>query len=180
MLQNFSHQATKPTQPLMSIGSGRQFFVSGKAQYAFNAARLFCNGRNFMRVLYTNAVQAGVDVSAFDDPAVSSSPEETFWLNMDSELFLIPFGLAVLFRDKIHDSIGAFYMELAMLNSYNIGFAAGSNMIMENISGICDRVLPIFPTGLNGVTSSNYPALSSLDTTVLGLPANPNGNTNSQ
>src|SRR5271166_4227804 len=43
MLQNFSYQASKPTQPLMAIGSGRQFFVSGKSQIGWNASRLFVN-----------------------------------------------------------------------------------------------------------------------------------------
>jgi hypothetical protein len=130
MLQNFSYQATKPTQPLMAIGSGRQFFVSGKSQVSFNMSRLFVNGRNLLRAMYTNAVQAGIDVAAFDDPAASASSGEQFYINLDSELFLIPLGIAVLFRDKIHNSLGAFYMELAMINSHSIGFASGSNLIM--------------------------------------------------
>lgn len=178
MLQNFSYQASKSTQPLMSIGSGRQFFVSGKSQIGFNMSRLFVNGRNLLRVLYTNAVQAGIDVAAFDDPAASASPNETFWCNLDSELFLIPFGLCVLFRDKVHNAVGAFYMELAMLNNHSIGFAAGSNLIMEQVSGVCDRVLPVYPSTFTQIASNpaNYPSTSTLDTSVLGLPG-ANGST---
>jgi hypothetical protein len=172
MLQNFSYQSSKPTQPLMSIGSGRQFFVSGKSQNGFNMSRLFVNGRNLLRALYTNAVQAGIDVAAFDDPAASASPSEEFWLNLDSELFLIPFGIAVLFRDKIHNSIGAFYMELCMINSHSIGFAAGSNLILENVAGVCDRVLPIYPSTFTQIAANpaSYPSTSTLDQNVLDLP----------
>lgn len=172
MLQNFSYQASKPTQPLMAIGSGRQFFVSGKSQIGFNMSRLFVNGRNLLRVLYTNAVQAGIDVSAFDDPAASASSSELFWCNLDSELFLIPFGICVLFRDKIHQSVGAFYMELCMLNSHSIGFASGSNLIMESVAGVCDRVLPVYPSTFTGIENNpaNYPSVSTLDNTVLDLP----------
>jgi hypothetical protein len=171
MLQNFSYQATKPTQPLMAIGSGRQFFVSGKSQVNFNMARLFVNGRNLLRAMYTNAVQANLDVAAFDDPAASASYEEQFYINLDSELFLIPLGIAVLFRDKVHNSLGAFYMELAMINSHSISFASGSNYIMENISGVCDRVLPIYPSTFTQIASkANYPSTSTLDQDVLDLP----------
>lgn len=142
VVQNFMATQNKMVTPMMSIGSGRQFFVSGKAQTSFNMARLFVNGRNLLRVLYTNAKQAGVDVSQFDDPAATEEDNQ-FFVNLDSELFLIPFGLAILFKDKIHNSIGAFYMELCMLNSWSINFSAGQNFIMENVSGMADRVLPL-------------------------------------
>ncbi len=185
MLQNFSYQASKPTQPLMSIGSARQFFVSGKSQIGWNASRLFVNGRNLLRVLYTNAVQADIDVSAFDDPAASASPDEQFWINLDSELFLIPFGLCILFRDKVHQSVGAFFLELCMINSHSIGFDAGSNLILESVAGVADRCLPVYPSTFTGIENNpaNYPSVSTLDQNVLNLPGVPNsefGDTSSQ
>lgn len=148
MVQSFNAMLQKPTQPMQAIGSGRMFFVSGKAQGNAQIARLFVNGRNLLRVLYTNAVQAGLDVSQFDDKACITNPKggqtgSTFFMNLDSELFLIPFGLACFFRDKIHNRLGAFYLELCALNSYNIAFNAGQNMILENVSLLFDRALPM-------------------------------------
>jgi hypothetical protein len=148
MVQSFNAMLQKPTQPMQAIGSGRMFFVSGKAQGNAQIARLFVNGRNLLRVLYTNAVQAGLDVSQFDDKACITNPTggqtgSTFFMNLDSELFLIPFGLACFFRDKIHNKLGAFYLELCALNSYNIAFNAGQNMILENVSLLFDRALPM-------------------------------------
>jgi len=142
MVQSFNAMLQKPTQPMQAIGSGRMFFVSGKAQGNAQIARLFVNGRNLLRVLYTNAKQADLDVSRFDDKA-SISKDSTFFMNLDSELFLIPFGLACFFRDKIHNKLGAFYLELCALNSYNIAFNAGQNMILENVSMLFDRALPM-------------------------------------
>jgi len=142
MVQSFNAMLQKPTQPMQAIGSGRMFFVSGKAQGNAQIARLFVNGRNLLRVLYTNAKQAELDVSLFDDKA-SISKDSTFFMNLDSELFLIPFGLACFFRDKIHNKLGAFYLELCALNSYNIAFNAGQNMILENVSMLFDRALPM-------------------------------------
>lgn len=141
MLQSVQFTQSKPTQPMMAIGSGRSFFVSGKAQTQWNIARLFVNGRNLLRVLYHNAVAAGVDVSKMDDQAASKKQGQYF-INLDSELYYVPFGLAAFFRNKAHDIVGAFYCELAMINSYAIGMTAGQNMILENVSGMADRLLP--------------------------------------
>lgn len=141
MLQSVQFTQSKPTQPMMAIGSGRSFFVSGKAQTQWNIARLFVNGRNLLRVLYHNAIVAGVDVSRLDDQAAVSGKDQYF-INLDSELYYVPFGLAAFFRNKAHAVVGAFYCELAMINSYAIGMTAGQNMILENVSGMADRLLP--------------------------------------
>lgn len=141
MLQSVQFTQTKPTQPMMAIGSGRSFFVSGKAQTQWNIARLFVNGRNLLRVLYHNAVAAGVDVSKMDDQAALSTNSQ-YHINLDSELYYVPFGMAAFFRNKAHAVVGAFYCELAMINSYAVGMTAGQNMILENVSGMADRLLP--------------------------------------
>ena len=50
MLQAVNFTQTKPTQPMMAIGSGRSFYVSGKAQTQWSMGRLFVNGRNLPQV----------------------------------------------------------------------------------------------------------------------------------
>jgi len=178
MVQQMQVTQSKPTTPMQAIGSGRLFFVSGKAQIAASIARLFVNGRNLLRALYTNVVQAGIDVSKFDDVAAVSNNNQ-FFANLDSELFLIPFGMAVLFRDKIHDEIGAFYMELCMINTWAIAVGAGQNMILENVNLMCDRLRPISTDGLG--SSSEAPTPSALygaifgDSTTNPNPAGANG-----
>lgn len=143
MLQAVNFTQTKPTQPMMAIGSGRSFYVSGKAQTQWTMGRLFVNGRNLLRVLYHNAVLGGVDPSQFDDPSTDSSKTgQKFYINLDSELYLVPFGLCTVFRDKTHGYCGGFYAELSILTSYAIGWNAGQNLILENVSGMADRLLP--------------------------------------
>lgn len=166
MLQNFSASQSKPTAPMMSIGSGRQFFNSGKAQTNWSMSRLFVNGRNLLRVLYTQAVQAGVDVSQFDD-AVANDPTAQFFANLDSELFYVPFGLAVLFRDKVHHQIGAFYIELCMINTWNVGFSAGQSFIAEGVGGVADRIVSMGT--YVGSTANQTDSQAALDADVLGL-----------
>lgn len=145
MIQSFQFNSQKPTQPMQAIGSGRSYFVSGKSQTTWRIGRLFCNGRNLLRVLYHNAVAGGVPVQNFDDkPALDVS--DMYYVNLDSELYYVPFGLAAIFRDKISNLIGAVYLELCMIQSYGVGFNAGQAMIMEDVNGMCDRVLPFRPT----------------------------------
>jgi len=144
MLQTFQVTSQKPTQPMAAIGSGRSYFVSGKSQSTWRIGRLFCNGRNLLRVLYHNVVASGINPAKFDDPAAIDygSKIANMFINLDSELFYIPFGLATLFRDKVGSQLGGFYAELSMLNTYTLGFTAGQNMLMEDVGGMCDRLLP--------------------------------------
>lgn len=141
MLQSFNVGQSKPTTPVMSIGSGRSFFVSGKAQGQGQIQRLFVNGRNLLRVLHHNAKTQNLRWDLFDDPAAQSS-NATFLTNLDSELYLIPFGLAALLRTKMHDPVGGFYAELSLINSYNIGFQAGTTMVAEMVTFVFDRIMP--------------------------------------
>jgi hypothetical protein len=168
MVQNMNIGQMRPVQPMQMIGSARTFFLAGKGQVTFNIGRLWVNGRNLLRVLYTQAKRNDLDVTRFGEPPVSApggSPDEQFYLNLDSELFYIPFGMAVLFRSVSHDAVGAFYIELCMLNSWATAFAAGQNLIMENVSGVADRIRPILPSSFLG--PDNYVTSTEIISTVL-------------
>lgn len=142
MMQNLNISQVKSTTPVMAIGSGRSFFVSGKAQGNGSIARLFVNGRNLLRVLYHNAqTSSTLNVGNFDDiPAYNTKSQ--FYINLDSELYYVPFGLGAIFRTKAHDYVGGFYAELTMIQSYNISIQAGANMIAEQVSFMFDRLMP--------------------------------------
>jgi hypothetical protein len=141
MLQNAQFSQQKQTMPVMAIGSGRSFFVSGKAQGQGSITRLFVNGRNLLRVLYHNANTRDLPVQQLDDPAARSASAK-FYINLDSELYLVPFGLGCIFRTKAHDFVGGFYAELTMINSYTVGIQAGTNQIAEQVMFLYDRLMP--------------------------------------
>lgn len=164
MVQNFNVGHNRPTQPMQMIGSGRTFFLAGKGQVTFNIGRLWVNGRNLLRVLYTQALNNDFNVGDFDDSPVAAGKADQFWLNLDSELFYIPFGMAVIFRSVSHDPVGAFYIELCMLNSWSTGLAAGQNLIMEQVSGVADRIRPILP---QDIRVSTAPSSTTIITDVL-------------
>ncbi len=169
MLQQMQVGHQRPVQPMMAIGSGRNFFLAGKGQITFNIARLLVNGRNLLRALYTQAVKNNLEVQKFGDPPVAVNRTEQNWLNLDSELFYIPFGLAVLFRSVLNDTVSAFYLELCMLNSWSTNYAAGQNAIMENTSGMADRIRPIAPSEFKGKLPPEVSSTGSVITDDLGF-----------
>ena len=144
MMQAFQASTQKPIVPVQTIGSGRSFFLSGKGANSWSIGRLFVKGNNLLKALHNNALEAGItpDKNNMDEPA-QVSENTNYLVNLDSELFLVPFGLQILFRDKAHNPLGGFYMELCVINSFAVGVQAGQNMIMENVTGLCDRILPI-------------------------------------
>jgi len=169
MLQNVQFGQTKQTQPVQAIGSGRSFFVSGKAQGQGIMQRLFVNGRNLLRVLYHNARAAELPVQLLDDKA-ANSVESKFYINLDSELYLIPFGLGTIFRTKAHDFVGGFYSELTMISNYSVSFQAGANMIAEQVQFMFDRLMPF---GEDSLVTTDVPR-GTLDA-VIGFIDNTTG-----
>ncbi len=158
MLQAAQFSQTKPTQPMMAIGSGRSFYVSGKAQTQWSFGRLFVNGRNLLRVLNHNAMASGLDPSQFDDPAtLGKGSNQQYFINLDSEMYLVPFGLGAVFRDKSHGYCGGFFAELCMITSYAMGWNAGQNLILENVTGLSDRLLPFGAAAVKPGQALNNP-----------------------
>ena len=143
MMQQMSVAQQRAVQPVQAIGSGRSYFLAGKPNVQFTIGRLFAKGNNLNRALYQNLVNS-TTIKGFnpDEPATSNDYTEGAF-NLDSELFLIPFGMCVLFRDKSGGNLGSFYIESCMIQSYNIGIASGQNVVMENVTGLADRIYPI-------------------------------------
>lgn len=156
MVQNISVNQQKPFQPMMAIGSSRSFFISGKAQGSAQIQRLFMNSENLMRRLYKNIIdrnEGAVNPNGIGDNLITNpaSDEENtnYLINLDSEFFLIPFGLGVIFKNKVRGGIGGFYMELCVIPNMSVSVQSGQSMIMEGVSLFFDRVVPL-PVGKDG------------------------------
>lgn len=143
MLQQMQVSQQRAVSPVQAIGSGRNYFLAGKPMVNFSIGRLFAKGPNLYKALYRN-IMDDPKLKGFNEfePATSSNYTDGIF-NMDSELFLVPFGIAVAFRDKSGGNLGSFYIESCMISSYSIGVAAGQNMVMENVNGSADRIFPI-------------------------------------
>ena len=169
MFQSFGMKSQAPVMPLMAIGSGRSFFLRGKSQSSWNLQRVMINGRNLLRALYHNATEvAGLSPELFDDPA-SLSKQSQYFMNLDSELYYIPFGLGVIMRSKSRTLVAGCYLELCMINSYGTQIQAGQNLVAEMVSGLCDRILPFQASdSIAGIATNGRAVMDA----VLGLAGN--------
>lgn len=169
MLQNLSIQSSAPVMPVMGLGSGRSFFLRGKSQSNWSMQRTLINGRNLLRALMHNAVEAGINADQFDDAAAfNGSPTSQFFINLDSELYYIPFGIAIVMRTKSRTLVASCYLELCIINSWGMAYASGQNMVAESVTGLCDRILPFQAS--DAMESPNVGR--ALMDSVLGLAAN--------
>lgn len=66
-----------------------------------------------------------------------------FWINLASEVFNVPFGLCLLFKDARQRAYGAFYMEDCMIEAHSIGVDSNNIVLAEGINGQFDMVNPI-------------------------------------
>ena len=169
MFQSFSMQTQAPVQAFMAIGSARSFFLRGKSQSSWSVRRVLMNGYNLLRALYHNAVEAGVPLDQFDDPAApENNPASQFVINLDSELFYIPFGFGLTMRSKSRTLVGGCYLELCMINAWGAELGAGQAMILESVSGFCDRILPYQASDAMGAPRVGRALMDA----VLGLAPN--------
>jgi hypothetical protein len=145
LFQSFNWTSTAPVQPMMAIGSGRSFYLRGKSQTQWQVSRILMNGKNLLRALYHNAVEAGVPVNEFDDP-VSFTKTDLYFTNLDSELYYVPFGLGVIMRSKSHTLIGSIYFELCCIGTWGSGITAGQAIVVESVSGLSDRIMRFAPS----------------------------------
>lgn len=146
MVQSMQVSQQRNVTPVQAIGSGRNYFMAGKSLVNFSMARLYAKGNNLQRALYRGVI-SDANVNGFNpaEPAASTGGDgdSRYALNLDSEMFLIPFGMCLVFRDKSGASLGGFYMESCMIQGYQLSVVSGQNVIMDNVSGMCDRMFPI-------------------------------------
>ena len=160
LLQQFQFSQGRNVQPMQTIGSGRAYFTASKSTVQWSCARLFAKGPNLLKALMSNARLSGVDLNKFGERPIAKN-SSNFAVNLDSELFLIPFGMQVIFRDKSNNNLGGIYLEMCMINSYNLGLSAGQNVMMESVQGMCDRLFSVE----TGPTASGFPTGAKPDQT---------------
>ena len=159
MVLAFSANSSIPNSPQQHIGSNRLGAMGNRPMYQWQASRVSVAGRDFVRCLYTAAVQAiaagFADLS--DDRFIRPDVEVSGvakglgvqWTNFESEMLAVPFGIYHLerTRDKRTRLTGYFG---AYLTSHQNGSQGGQPQTIESISGWCDQKieLPYSPANM--------------------------------
>lgn len=104
----------------------------------------------------TKSVGSGANAAAVPDPAAAllnnpttgvglhrSPGEDFFFIDLASDLFAQPTGLAIYFKDQSKNTVGAFYLENAYVQGHQMSISSGSVLIMEGVSMMYDKIQPI-------------------------------------
>lgn len=172
LIENAGISQSKQLQKVFEIGSSRSYFIPGRVMGSISLGRIFYYGPSLLRVMYAhyrsdkNGVQIGTQPEGTEitlqDGSKAQSPlarlldkgdkfhqvrmspgEDYFYINLASDLFNQPTGLAFYFKDANFNSVGAFYVEQVYLQGHQFSVSSGSVLIMEGASAQYDRIVPI-------------------------------------
>jgi len=66
-----------------------------------------------------------------------------FFINLASDLFQIPFGISVIFKDAKNRPYGACYLQDCYIEAHSMGVDANNVVIAEGVNGQFDQVAPV-------------------------------------
>ncbi|MBC8410394.1 MAG: hypothetical protein H8E12_16980 [Rhodobacteraceae bacterium] len=157
LVENAAVQQSKQLQQLFEIGSRRPFFVPGRVQISATLARVMFNGPSLMKTVYQNVTPPLEEQIRTNTVTVDDLPGpvgEDFYINLASEYFNHPLGLAFLIRDMDKGGYGGFFLEECFIQGHQFSLAAQQTVLLENVSLRAAAIQPIsikqFPNGPDG------------------------------
>jgi hypothetical protein len=68
---------------------------------------------------------------------------DDLWMNLASDIFNQPTGIAIYFRNQLDMTLGAVYLEECYVQGHQLSISSGSVLLMEGVSLQFDQVRPI-------------------------------------
>jgi len=173
VLENVGISQSKQLQRIFEIGSSRSYFIPGRTIGSITLGRVLYHGPSLLKVLYAHYKQSvgdlqlnhqkeeTINVGGVQIPnpnkTLLSLPElqaelhrvkyspgfDDFWMNLASDIFNQPTGMAIYFRNQLDMTVGAVYLEECYIQGHQMSISSGSVLIMEGVSLQFDRVRPI-------------------------------------
>lgn len=172
LIENAGISQSKQLQKVFEVGSSRSYFIPGRVIGSVSLGRIFYYGPSLLRVMYAyyTSSKDQVDIGTADpgtkvtleDGSQAISPlarllakgdkfhqvrvspgEDHFYVNLASDMFNQPTGLAFYFKDANFNSVGAFYLENLYIQGHQFSVSSGSVLVMEGASAQYDRIVPI-------------------------------------
>jgi len=85
---------------------------------------------------------------------------DDLWLNLASDLFNQPTGMAIYFRNQLDMTVGGVYLEECYIQGHQLSISSGSALLMEGVSLQFDQVRPI-RMSLSGAGQALYANVGS-------------------
>jgi len=160
VLENIGLQQSKQLQRIFEIGSSRSYFIPGRVVGSVSIGRVIYYGPSLLKTLYSYLPYA--DAGSWKEGAVGKNnlmpaaenfaPENPIrvrpgygdlLLNLGSDMFNLPFGLAIFFKNQMQTGTTGIYLENAYVQGHQMSISSGSVLVMEGSSMQYDRLVPI-------------------------------------
>ncbi len=131
------------------IGSRMPRFVIDRTAASGTISRAMFNASTLAYVLYQNALKSTSrrNADSLYDPVLKhidkSGTVLRFKTGIWSDMFKIPFGMAVCFRTVGNDYLASAFLEQCYISNYEKGESVGQAIVLENISFEIERVRPV-------------------------------------
>ena len=156
LTDNISVAQNKMLEQIFEIGARRAYTVSGRVTGNVTISRVMFNGPSILRVLTgANADQDAIDNQAGIENATVAPPEpdkNSFFSNLQSEIFDRPLGIMMYMIDQRNQPFGALYAEDCHIQTHAFNIAAQGMTIREQVSMTYTLLLPVSVAGV-GVTA---------------------------
>lgn len=152
LVNTIQYTETAQITPMKAIGSRRHIFAKTNAPVTGSIGRLMVLGSNLYRALYS--LTSAEDYLSLSTTMVNKDEGDTAWYtNIEEDLFRIPFGMGIVYASPATMDEGliyaAEYFEVCVLQSRQASLQTGQAMIMENVSFMADRIVPMHSTYLS-------------------------------
>lgn len=166
-MNNLSYSETAQIQPLKAIGSRRHFFSKSNMVVQGSIARMVLLGTNLFRLLYGVTDDSWMDDKTKYRHGNFNDGDNLTYANLEEDIYRIPFGLGIIYSapglnaaqnfNQLPNgaAISAEYIECCVLQSRRISLTTGSGIVLEDVSFLADRVLPL-PTFSAGEMNIDY------------------------
>jgi len=158
VVENFALAQNKQLQTIFEIGSDRRYFIPGRVINNCSLSRVLIDGPSLLKVMYnyylpfpgasapTNGPIGEVRFgnNARDVKKIVELPgQDHMFLNLASDLFHLPIGLLIMFKNNCDQLVAASYLEKCMINSHNMNINASSVLVAEATNLQFDKVVPV-------------------------------------
>ena len=170
LVENANIQQNKALQQLFEVGSRRPFFIPGRHQIQAAMSRVIFNGPSLMKALYqivgkdtadesTNAFGgiATDDLPGFGNFTASSdlvADTDSLWINLASEMFNHPFGMAFLMKNMEGETYGGVFLEECFIQAHQFSIASQQTVLLENVSLRAAKVIGISASAIGEQAAS--------------------------
>jgi len=148
LVQNAQITQNKQIQQLFEIGSREPFFIPGRTLIQLGMSRVLFDGASLMRALYEVSIDESTDNYSQDDNVSPTEPygptrSGAFYMNLASEFFNRPLGLAFILHDGQNKKYGGFYLEKCYIQTHGMSMAGQQTVLLENVGIRASTLIPL-------------------------------------